>query len=53
MENTQTMDNTIVLLVGVGGQGTILAGDLLAKTGVLKNYALGSKVDMDIAEDED
>ena len=30
MENTQTMDNSIVLLVGVGGQGTILAGDLLA-----------------------
>ena len=25
MENTQTMDNSIVLLVGVGGQGTILA----------------------------
>ena len=38
MENTQTMDNTIVLLVGVGGQGTILAGDLLAKTAAASGY---------------
>ena len=28
----QATDTTTVLLVGVGGQGTILAGDLLAKT---------------------
>ncbi len=38
MENTQTMDNSIVLLVGVGGQGTILAGDLLAKTAAASGY---------------
>ena len=29
---TQAQKTTTVLLVGVGGQGTILAGDLLAKT---------------------
>lgn len=32
------MKNTIVLLVGVGGQGTILAGDLLAKTAAASGY---------------
>lgn len=30
--------NKIVLLVGVGGQGTILAGDLLAKTAAASGY---------------
>lgn len=30
--------STIVLLVGVGGQGTILAGDLLAKTAAASGY---------------
>lgn len=32
------MDNKIVLLVGVGGQGTILAGDILAKTAAASGY---------------
>ena len=32
------MENKIVLLVGVGGQGTILAGDLLAKTAAASGY---------------
>ncbi len=32
------MKSTIVLLVGVGGQGTILAGDLLAKTAAASGY---------------
>ena len=32
------MKSTIVLLVGVGGQGTILAGDLLAKTAAESGY---------------
>ncbi len=32
------MDNKIVLLVGVGGQGTILAGDLLAKAAAASGY---------------
>lgn len=32
------MANKIVLLVGVGGQGTILAGDLLAKTAAASGY---------------
>lgn len=30
-----------------------LAGDGLARTGVLKNYALGSRVTMDLADEED
>lgn len=34
----QAMDTTTVLLVGVGGQGTILAGDLLAKTAAASGY---------------
>lgn len=34
----QSMDTTTVLLVGVGGQGTILAGDLLAKTAAASGY---------------
>ncbi len=32
------MSNKIVLLVGVGGQGTILAGDLLAKTAAASGF---------------
>ncbi len=32
------MDTMTVLLVGVGGQGTILAGDLLAKTAAAAGY---------------
>lgn len=35
---TQSQDTTAVLLVGVGGQGTILAGDLLAKTAAASGY---------------
>lgn len=35
---TQTGKTTTVLLVGVGGQGTILAGDLLAKTAAASGY---------------
>lgn len=38
------METTTVLLVGVGGQGTILAGDLLAKT------AAAAGVDVKISE---
>ena len=34
----QATDTTTVLLVGVGGQGTILAGDLLAKTAAASGY---------------
>lgn len=34
----QTSDTITVLLVGVGGQGTILAGDLLAKTAAASGY---------------
>ncbi len=33
-----TMNTTTVLLVGVGGQGTILAGDVLAKTAAASGY---------------
>ena len=39
MENTQTMDNSIVLLVGVGGQGTILAGSHETLMGTCPAYA--------------
>lgn len=35
---TQVDKTTTVLLVGVGGQGTILAGDLLAKTAAASGY---------------
>lgn len=35
---TQVQKTTTVLLVGVGGQGTILAGDLLAKTAAASGY---------------
>ena len=35
---TQAQKTTTVLLVGVGGQGTILAGDLLAKTAAASGY---------------
>lgn len=35
---TQMEKTTTVLLVGVGGQGTILAGDLLAKTAAASGY---------------
>lgn len=35
---TQAEKTTTVLLVGVGGQGTILAGDLLAKTAAASGY---------------
>lgn len=35
---TQVQNTTTVLLVGVGGQGTILAGDLLAKTAAASGY---------------
>lgn len=35
---TQAEKTTAVLLVGVGGQGTILAGDLLAKTAAASGY---------------
>ncbi len=35
---TQAEKTTTVLLVGVGGQGTILAGDLLAKTAAVSGY---------------
>ncbi|MEI3377917.1 MAG: indolepyruvate oxidoreductase subunit beta [Coriobacteriales bacterium] len=35
---TQAEKTTTVLLVGVGGQGTILAGDLLAKTSAASGY---------------
>lgn len=34
----QATDTTTVLLVGVGGQGTILAGDLLAKTAAASGF---------------
>lgn len=35
---TQAEKTTTVLLVGVGGQGTILAGNLLAKTAAVSGY---------------
>lgn len=34
----ETSKTTTILLVGVGGQGTILAGDLLAKTAAASGY---------------
>lgn len=38
IDATTNAQTTTVLLVGVGGQGTILAGDLLAKTAAKSGY---------------